>query len=219
VPSSTYYRFVDEDEAFRDAIAEAEAIFEKRLVASILHDGIALKSWRAKLELLSRRFPDRWGLGRSSTCRSRARRGPASRASATTSLTQACRASDRAGARAVMTFDVNGIEVQWERGRVDVYPGSNWMQDVGARAESRREAVIARLHQAISIALSRPAYDDGERILPDGSIRHARAALLSLPGAVLTMDADHRDEDREAADLALIAGLDAYEREFDKLGL
>ena len=62
VPSSTYYRFVDDDEAFRDAIAEAEATFERRLVVSILSDGIALKSWRAKLELLSRRFPDRWGL-------------------------------------------------------------------------------------------------------------------------------------------------------------
>jgi hypothetical protein len=118
-----------------------------------------------------------------------------------------------------MTFDVNGTEVTWERGHVDVYPGVDWMQDVGAQAERRREQVIARLHRAIEIALGRPAYDDGERILPDGSIRHARAALLSLPGAVLTMDADHRDEDREAADLALIAELDAYEREFDKLGL
>ena len=73
--------------------------------------------------------------------------------------------------------------------------------------------------RAIGIVLGRPAYGDGERILPDGSIRHARAALLSLPGAVLTMDADPRDEDHEAADRALIAELEAFEREFDKLGL
>ena len=61
VPSSSYYRMVDDDEAFRDAIAEAESIFERRLVVSILNDGVTLKSWRAKLELLARRFPDRWG--------------------------------------------------------------------------------------------------------------------------------------------------------------
>ena len=118
-----------------------------------------------------------------------------------------------------MTFDVRGIEVHWERGRVNVYPGVDWQQDVGEQAERRREKVVARLTQAIGVVLGRPAYDDGERILPDGSIRHARAALLSIPGAVLTMDADPRDEDNEVADRALINELDAIEREFDRYGL
>jgi hypothetical protein len=118
-----------------------------------------------------------------------------------------------------MTFDVRGIEVQWERGRVAVYPGSDWLQEVGAQAERRREKVVARLTQAIEIVLGRPAYDDGERIMPDGSIRHARAALLSLPGAFLTMDADPRDEDHEAVDRALIAELEEFERELDPCGL
>jgi hypothetical protein len=61
VPSTTFYRYVDDDEQFRDDLAEAEALFERRMVAAIEHDAISSKSWRAKLELLSRRFPDRWG--------------------------------------------------------------------------------------------------------------------------------------------------------------
>jgi hypothetical protein len=45
----------------------------------------------------------------------------------------------------VMLFDVNGIEVQWDRGHVAVYPGVDWMRDVGAQAARRREAVLARV--------------------------------------------------------------------------
>lgn len=59
--ASTYYEWADADPAFRDQIAEAEAIFERRMAAVIVTNAISLRSFRAALAFLERRFPDRWG--------------------------------------------------------------------------------------------------------------------------------------------------------------
>jgi hypothetical protein len=61
VGSSTYYDWLDGDREFVSAIEMSEAKFESAMVGSIVHDGLTLRSWRAKLELLERRFPDRYG--------------------------------------------------------------------------------------------------------------------------------------------------------------
>lgn len=61
VPSSSFYVLVDGDGGFRSEIEMAEARFESLMVGSIVRDGISLRSWRAKLELLRARFPDRYG--------------------------------------------------------------------------------------------------------------------------------------------------------------
>jgi len=61
VSASTFYEWADADPVFRGQIAEAEAIFERRMAAVIVTNAVSLRSFRAALAFLERRFPDRWG--------------------------------------------------------------------------------------------------------------------------------------------------------------
>jgi AcrR family transcriptional regulator len=61
VGHGTFYRWLDNDESFRDACEAAEGRFIDENLQAIGTVAVELKSWRARAWLLERRFPDLFG--------------------------------------------------------------------------------------------------------------------------------------------------------------
>jgi hypothetical protein len=97
------------------------------------------------------------------------------------------------------------IVVETPRGAIRWYDSDTFEVDLDGDVETEilldesDERMLRKLREAedklraeVSAARHRAAYDaesdDQFRVLPDGSARHARLALTSLPGAVLIVD-------------------------------
>jgi hypothetical protein len=59
VPTSTFYLWM-QDPAFAEKVDFAESMFERSLAAVVVSAAVKLRSHRAALAFLARRFPDRW---------------------------------------------------------------------------------------------------------------------------------------------------------------
>jgi AcrR family transcriptional regulator len=64
ISKATLYRWIDDDDDFRDDVEAAVDFAEAVMVSQIKTMGHSRDDWRAIAWLLERRFPDRWGLKR-----------------------------------------------------------------------------------------------------------------------------------------------------------
>ena len=64
ISKATFYRWMNEDEEFREDVEAAVDFAEAVMVSQIKTMGHSRDDWRAIAWLLERRFPDRWGLKR-----------------------------------------------------------------------------------------------------------------------------------------------------------